>query len=60
MCKYKSYDRVHYDNINTPVHDVLLLITSASSKGSGEFVYLHNFTRAFAAHIHIELTYIKT
>ena len=35
-----------------PVHEILVLVTSASSQGSDKTVPLHSLTRAFASRIH--------
>ena len=35
-----------------PAHEILVLITEAISKGSGESAHLHSLTRAFAVCTH--------
>ena len=37
---------------NKPVHEILVLIASASNEGSSESARMHRLARAFAAHIH--------
>ena len=43
-----------------PAHEILVLITLASSLGSDEPAHMHRLARAFAAHIHKIWMWIKT
>ena len=44
-----SSNRLHMDG---PVHEISVLLASASSEGSGESAHMRRLARAFAARIH--------
>ena len=37
---------------NEPAHEIMVVITEATSKGLGEPAHLHSFARAFAVRTH--------
>ena len=42
----------HMENAFEPVHEIMVLITKATSEGSGEPAHLHSLARVFTVHTH--------